>query len=326
MGAVCKRCGESAFDATELIAAGRELGLRVDSDGTIRCAPSEAARVDALENRKGFECTRCHSIYCMGCLLVVAPPQPGGGKACIACRGKFRRLVQYEVPTPPIATATSAVSSSNSPVQSQTPTLPLATPDTGTSDVVAMTTALAHYDSGLRNLCKSQGNKSSLWYGEAIRDLTKSLETNSRLVHALARRATCFTQTGEASKAAADLERIREIESDSTYKFVPDRSAARFHVETARRGIDSCGLISDTLYHVQKAIDADPSLWEAFDTRSDIYSTLGMSDEALTDIGQVGKLKRANSSSSHPAPNATPIDRTSPARKGFLAKLRSLFD
>ena len=55
--------------------------------------------------------------------------------------------------------------------------------------------------------------------------------------------------------------------------------------------MESGGLISDALFHLQKAIDADPTDADAYDARSDVYMTLGMADEALADIQRAGRVK-----------------------------------
>lgn len=44
--------------------------------------------------------------------------------------------------------------------------------------------ALKHYEEGLSNLCKSQANKSLIWYGQAIRDFTDAITANPNIIRA----------------------------------------------------------------------------------------------------------------------------------------------
>lgn len=157
---------------------------------------------------------------------------------------------------------------------------------------VILAPAMQRYDEGLRNFCKSQGNKSAMWYGQAARDVTDAIRIDPTLARAYRLRAACFTALGENAQADADRSRLRELESEPSYRHPADRSTAQIHCRKAVSDMSSSGLISDSLYHLQKAIDADPTFSEADDMRSDIYTRLGMADEALADIRLAGELKR----------------------------------
>lgn len=64
-----------------------------------------------------------------------------------------------------------------------------------------MAGAQEHYDEGLRNLCKSHGNKSAMWYGQAAREFTAAIEAAPNLTKAYAQRALCFAGRRAAQHA-----------------------------------------------------------------------------------------------------------------------------
>lgn len=153
--------------------------------------------------------------------------------------------------------------------------------------------AQKHYDEGLNNLCKCQANKSSLWYGEAIREFTKAIEENNLMVQAYAMRRTCYLALGDQEKASADTLKIQQLETTEFLLPQTDRQMAEAYLEKACQNIDAQGLISDSLFYLQKAIDADATYANTFDTRFDVYTTLGMIDEALVDIEHAGRLRKS---------------------------------
>jgi hypothetical protein len=156
---------------------------------------------------------------------------------------------------------------------------------------VVLANAMKRYDDGLRNLCKSQGNKSAMWYGQAIRDFSSAIDVDPSMVEAYRQRATCFAARGDIAKAQADRERVTELETAPSYSAPANRAAAHALCRQARQGMETGGLISDALFQLQKAIDADPTCADAYDARSDVYRTLGMSDEAIADIQRAGRVK-----------------------------------
>lgn len=155
-----------------------------------------------------------------------------------------------------------------------------------------MTSAQQYYDEGLKNLCKSEGNKSALWYGQAVRDFTKAIETNPNFVQAYTMRAKCYAALGEMEKVNEDKIKICEIEANVAQHQQWDHQAAQAFCQKACEGMERGGLISDSLYYLQKAIDSDPNYVDAYDARSDIYFNLQMADESLADIKRVGEIKR----------------------------------
>jgi Tfp pilus assembly protein PilF len=155
-----------------------------------------------------------------------------------------------------------------------------------------MTNAQQHYDDGLKNLCKSQANKSKMWYGQAIRDFSEAISEDPDMTQALILRAVCYTTLGETTKADEDNAIARKLEASGKTNRQTDATAAKSYCEKARMGMENGGLISDSLYFLQKAIDADPSYADAYDARSDVYFNLGMADEAIEDIKRAGRNKK----------------------------------
>lgn len=105
----CKRCGGAALRESEFHQACREAGLVVDAQGRValrigglagpavsvmetlgRQESQQKATFEAIENRKGFRCSGCRSVYCMDCLFRFAPSHPKGGKACPSCGAVFQ--------------------------------------------------------------------------------------------------------------------------------------------------------------------------------------------------------------------------------------------
>ena len=68
-----------------------------------------------------------------------------------------------------------------------------------------MTDAEQHYNEGLKNLCKSQANKSSLWYGQAIREFSEAISADPDMIHAFKLRAVCYSALGEVNDADNDV-------------------------------------------------------------------------------------------------------------------------
>ncbi len=156
---------------------------------------------------------------------------------------------------------------------------------------VLLAAAMQHYDEGLRNLCKSQGNKSVMWYGQAIRDFTKAITIDSGMMQAYRARASCYAALKDSTNATADRELLTKLESAASRAQPVDRSAAQAAYREARKIMESGGLIAEALFHLQKAIDADRTFADAYDARSDVYATLGMADESIADIRRAGALK-----------------------------------
>jgi tetratricopeptide (TPR) repeat protein len=151
-----------------------------------------------------------------------------------------------------------------------------------------------------------------MWYGQAARDFTAAIEAAPTLIKAYAQRAICFAALGEASKAAEDNARVRELEAAGSPDQQPDRPSAQASYQRARQAMEGGGLISDSLYFLQKAIDADPGFADAYDARSDVYFNLGMADESMADIQRVGKLKTKRSGVAAPARARTVLDQQAP--------------
>lgn len=87
----CLRCGSEVLTVKDLVSAARELGMDAVGDSVI-VRSTEAHKGEKLEARKGFQCTSCSRIYCLGCILQSAPPHRNGGKACFECRSNYGRL------------------------------------------------------------------------------------------------------------------------------------------------------------------------------------------------------------------------------------------
>jgi hypothetical protein len=86
----CKHCGKLALSQSEFEKNCRAKGLRLDFSGNLHGGSTYLYR--QLEDSKGFLCRSCGNVYCMVCLLSVAPMGTHGGKACPACGGQFQRL------------------------------------------------------------------------------------------------------------------------------------------------------------------------------------------------------------------------------------------
>jgi Tfp pilus assembly protein PilF len=52
------------------------------------------------------------------------------------------------------------------------------------------------------------------------------------------------------------------------------------------------GVKSEAVRLLTAAIEADPSLADAYDARSNVYTSMGRADEALADIRKCGDLRR----------------------------------
>ena len=94
MAATCAHCGAQALTQPEFEQQCGAADLRI-IDGNLYGDRGDGAKVSAyrgLEERKGFSCGSCGRVFCMACLLSVAPPRAGGGKSCPVCGGSFRRL------------------------------------------------------------------------------------------------------------------------------------------------------------------------------------------------------------------------------------------
>jgi Tfp pilus assembly protein PilF len=150
-----------------------------------------------------------------------------------------------------------------------------------------MSTALQLYDQGLRQFCKSQANRTKMWYPEAARTLTKAIEADPALLLAYHLRHKCYLALGQADAAARDALTIEKASAQTAR----DRTAARACYERGISCMEPGGLIEDALYHLCKAIDADPEFSDAYDARSDVYTTLGMADEALADMKKMAECK-----------------------------------
>ena len=155
-----------------------------------------------------------------------------------------------------------------------------------------MSNAQKYYDEGLKNLSKSQANKSKIWYGQAIRDFNEAISADPNMIGAYKLRAVCHTALGEVNDAAKDNAIINQLEVTGAANSQIDISTAQSFCKKARLGMETGGLISDSLYYLYKAIDADPTNADSYDARSDIYFNLGMADEAIEDIKRAGQFKK----------------------------------
>lgn len=152
-----------------------------------------------------------------------------------------------------------------------------------------MTAALHLYDQGLRQFCKSQANRTKLWYPEATRTLTKAIEADPSFLPAYRVRLKCHEALRRTDEAANEARAIDELERTSRPP-QPDRTASRAYYDQAISCMEPGGLIEDALFNLFKAIDADPEFADAYDARSDVYSTLKMADEALADMKRMADL------------------------------------
>lgn len=57
---------------------------------------------------------------------------------------------------------------------------------------------------------------------------------------------------------------VHQLEAAGLSQMQSDRSAAQTFYEKARWGMENGGLISDSLYYLYKAIDADPTFADAY--------------------------------------------------------------
>jgi DNA-directed RNA polymerase subunit RPC12/RpoP len=101
---VCRKCGREVLTTKEFEAACQKASfvkdhatgmfkMRVRSgvvflDGN---PAYEQAKFNAIEKRRGYQCIRCGSVYCLDCLYTSAPAHPAG-RACPKCGSTFRHL------------------------------------------------------------------------------------------------------------------------------------------------------------------------------------------------------------------------------------------
>ena len=154
-----------------------------------------------------------------------------------------------------------------------------------------MSVAQQLYDQGLRQFCKSQANRTMLWYPEAARTLTRAIEADGAFLPAYRVRLKCHQLLGRSAEAAQDSAIIEKLAGASPPPPPPDPAAIGFY-ERGVAAMEPGGLIEDALFYLCKAIDADPDFADAYDARSDIYSTLALADDALADIKRMAACRR----------------------------------
>jgi tetratricopeptide (TPR) repeat protein len=164
-------------------------------------------------------------------------------------------------------------------------------PDEAVESLFGKVAAQQLYDQGLRQFCKSQANRTMLWYPEASRTLTKAIEADPGFLPAYRVRLKCYQALGRTDEAAQEARAIENLESVSPPPR-PDRFASQAFHDRGVSCMEPGGLIEDALYYLWKAIDADPEFADAYDARSDVYSTLGMADEALADMKRMTEYHR----------------------------------
>jgi hypothetical protein len=255
-------------------------------DGTLYpgLSPDRIRLAHELENRKGFECTGCGNIYCMGCLLVAAPALPNGGKGCIACGKTFRRLHRYEPKAlvNPVPSAEPSERGSGAAADS-----------VGPPPQVPGRHPLDSFELALVPFYWSQANRTKPRYEEAVALFSDAIAGAPEFAAAFQMRAKCYRALGQVEKSEADSRTAERLLAGNRPAPVRDAAKAQVLCQRVRNEMERGGLISDSLLLLHMAIDADPECIDAYDIRADIYFNLQMPDESLADIQRVGDLKRA---------------------------------
>jgi tetratricopeptide (TPR) repeat protein len=173
MGAnqVCARCGRAVLTVKGLEETAKAQGMAVIRD-TILTDRMNARAGNELEDRKGFQCTRCGGTYCMGCILAAAPPHRNGGRACFQCGNHYRRLEST---------------------------------DKWTFNIADRTQAEALYQQA-RNHMRVGGLKS-----EALRLLTEAIEADPSFADAYDARSNVYMSMNRIDEALADIEKCAEL-------------------------------------------------------------------------------------------------------------------
>lgn len=153
-----------------------------------------------------------------------------------------------------------------------------------------MSSAQQHYEEGVLQYCKSQANKTAFWYPEAARTFTKAIEADADFIKAYEMRAKCYDALKEGEKAAKDRAAIDRLNAARVQERKPDRRLAKSHYSRGLSSMEPGGLIETALYCFFMSIDADPDFADPYKARSEVYSVLGMGDEAIADLKVWGKL------------------------------------